>query len=84
MLERRRRALGDDHRSMMTSMNNLAVALIETGALDEADSLLTEARELQGPVLGPEHPETLRTLGNLGVSACSRGGSRTPRVFSRR
>ena len=46
-------------------MNNLALAYSDAGRLAEALPLLEQTLELRKAKLGPEHPDTLGTMGNL-------------------
>jgi tetratricopeptide (TPR) repeat protein len=46
-------------------MNNLAGALYVNGQPAEAEKLLRETLDIQRRVLGPEHPDTLLSMGNL-------------------
>ncbi|KAL5326329.1 hypothetical protein ACEPPN_007467 [Leptodophora sp. 'Broadleaf-Isolate-01'] len=48
-------------------MNNLAVALGRQGKHDEAEAIHQQELGLIERVLGPEHPETLTSVGNLAV-----------------
>ena len=47
-------------------MHNLAVLYQAQGRYGEAELLLKRALAARERVLGPEHPETLRTVGSLG------------------
>jgi non-specific serine/threonine protein kinase/serine/threonine-protein kinase len=65
-LEIRRRELGDEHSSTLTSTGNLGTLLQAQGKLDDAEPLFREALEAQRRTLGDEHPHTLGTINNLG------------------
>jgi tetratricopeptide (TPR) repeat protein len=54
-------------------MNNLAVALMEQGELAKARGLREQTLEIQRHVLGPEHRDTLRSMGNLGAVLLAEG-----------
>ena len=65
-LAKRRRVLGDDHSSTLTSVANLGQLLLELGKLDEAAPLHREAMDRSRRVLGDDHPTTLSTIDNMG------------------
>ena len=49
----------------MTSLINLAVLYKAMGGYAKAEPLLKEALETRQKVLGPEHPDTVRSLNSL-------------------
>src|SRR5262249_21983685 len=58
------RGLGRDHPETLASMANLGAALLWLERREEGCKLLTECWKLRREVHGPEHGDTLRTLGN--------------------
>jgi Flp pilus assembly protein TadD len=50
------------------SMNNLSATLNLEGRYAEAETLLRTTLEIKRRVLGPQHPETLRSMVNLATS----------------
>jgi tetratricopeptide (TPR) repeat protein len=61
----RRKTIGIEDASTLTSMNNLANALIDQGKYEEAEEMHRETLQLMRKVLGEEHPETLTSMNNL-------------------
>ncbi len=55
-LELRRKALGEEHDSTLTTMNNLGSFYKELGRYDEAEALLANAVEIRRKVLGDDIP----------------------------
>ena len=72
-LETRKRVLGDDHPTTLTSMNNLAILYWKQGRHDEAELLFLETLETRKRVLGDEHPRTASSLYNLACLEALRG-----------
>src|SRR6266852_1614294 len=64
-MEIRQRVLGPEHPDTLTSMNDLATDLDDSGHYAEAEKLEREALGISRRVLGPEHPGTLRLMNNL-------------------
>ncbi|TVQ32012.1 MAG: serine/threonine protein kinase [Phycisphaeraceae bacterium] len=65
-LEIRRRILGDEHPSTLTSIESMGGLLQNQGKLAEAEPYFREALEVSRRVLGDEHPDTLVSIGNMG------------------
>src|SRR5216684_1023813 len=65
-MEIRQRVLGPEHPDTLTSMNDLATDLDDSGHYAEAEKLEREALDISRRVLGPEHPDTLMLMSNLG------------------
>ena len=61
----RKRILGPEHPATLYSMNNLALLYGSQGRDNEAETLFTQALEIQKRILGPEHPKTLNTMFGL-------------------
>jgi hypothetical protein len=57
-LEKRKRVLGDDHPSTLSSLNNLAGLFHDKGEYDHALPLYEECLEKSKRVLGVDHPRT--------------------------
>jgi hypothetical protein len=60
-----RRVLGEEHPSMLTNANNLAILLARQGNLAEAEEVLQAALGVHHRVLGSSHTHTLLTAKNL-------------------
>jgi tRNA A-37 threonylcarbamoyl transferase component Bud32/tetratricopeptide (TPR) repeat protein len=63
----RRRALGEEHRDTLETMNALALLYEEAGKYAQAEPLHTKVLEIRRRVLGGEHRSTLNSMNNLGV-----------------
>ena len=61
----REKALGPEHPSTATSLNNLALLLNARGDLGGARPLFERALAIDEMALGPEHPDTAQSLNNL-------------------
>ena len=61
-METRKRLLGEEHPSTLTSMNNLAFIFKAQARSDEAISLMEKCFQLREQVLGPQHPYTTLSL----------------------
>jgi tetratricopeptide (TPR) repeat protein len=72
----REKALGPEHSETATSLNNLALLLLELGDLAGARPLFERALTIDERALGPEHPETATNLNNL-AGVLHRGGDLT-------
>jgi tetratricopeptide (TPR) repeat protein len=64
-LERRRRALGNDHPDTLMSIGNVAAMLQRKGKLVEAERLQREAFDASRRIFGEDHPHTITYLNNL-------------------
>jgi tetratricopeptide (TPR) repeat protein len=65
VMEERKRVLGQEHPSTLTSMNNLAEVLGSQGKYEEAERMQRQVLQLKEKVLGQEHPSTLASMNNL-------------------
>src|SRR4051812_2272258 len=65
VMETRKRVLGQEHPSTLTSMANLASTYRNQGRWKEAEELDVKAMETRKRVLGQEHPDTLTSMANL-------------------
>ena len=63
--ETRKRVLGDEHPSTLTSMANLASTYRNQRRWKEAKQLEAQVLETRKRVLGEEHPDTLTSMSNL-------------------
>ena len=61
----RKRLLGNEHPSVASSLNNLAVLYKNQGRYGEAEPLYAEAAEIFEQQLGEKHPNTQTVLGNF-------------------
>jgi tetratricopeptide (TPR) repeat protein len=60
------KALGPNHLSTLSIVNNLGVLYFNQGKLVEAGEMYQRALAGTEKVLGPDHPSTLYTVNNLG------------------
>jgi len=72
-MEIRQRVLGPEHPDTLTSMNDLALDLDDSGHYAEAEKLEREALDISRRVLGLEHPDTLMLMSNLGNTLWQEG-----------
>ncbi len=61
----RKKALGPDHPSVATSLNNPALLYKSQGRYAEAEPLSQRAMAIDEKALGPEHPDFATDLNNL-------------------
>ena len=61
------KALGPDHPSVATDLNNLGMLLQDTGDLAAARPYLERALAIDEKALGPDHPSVATDLNNLGM-----------------
>jgi tetratricopeptide (TPR) repeat protein len=73
VMERRKRVLGPEHPSTLTSIANLASTYRKQGRWKEAEDLFVQVIETRKRVLGPEHPDTLTSMGNLALTYRKQG-----------
>ena len=66
----RRRVLGEDHPSTLTSASNLAADLRALGEIEAAWELDVDTLNRCRRVLGEDHPDTLRSASNLADDLC--------------
>jgi tetratricopeptide (TPR) repeat protein len=60
-------ALGNDHATTGTSLNNLALLYQDQGRYAEAEPLLERAMKIFEAALGPDHPSTRTVKANYGL-----------------
>jgi len=65
-LELQRRALGEDHPDVLSSLSNLATLEARVGRLDDALALQQDLLARRRRVLGPDDPAVAVTLNNIG------------------
>src|SRR5713101_845463 len=82
-MEIRQRVLGPEHPDTLTSMNDLATDLDDSGHYAEAEKLEREALDISRRVLGPEHPDTLMLMSNLGNTLWQEGHYREAEKLNR-
>ncbi|WP_414579416.1 tetratricopeptide repeat protein [Anabaena sp. CCY 9402-a] len=68
-----RERFGDEHPSVATSLNNLAMLYQSQGRYTEAEPLLVEALAMTKRLLGDEHPSVAISLNNLALIYQSQG-----------
>ena len=78
------RALGPDHPSVITAVDNLGMALAAQGQRDRALELHRRALAARERTLGGQHPAIARSLENLGNDLEARGDSRQAEELHRR
>lgn len=66
-LDKRKLALGGEHRDTLRSMKDLATALKEQGRFTDAEVLLRQTLDTQKHALGPDHLDTFVTITVLAV-----------------
>ena len=71
--KRRKRVLGAEHSSTLTSIGNLASTYQNQGRWTEAEDLDVQVMETRKRVLGQEHPDTLTSIGNLASTYRNQG-----------
>ena len=67
------KALGPDHPSVATTLNNLAGLYESQGRYEEAEPLYQRALAIWEKALGPDHPSVASTLNNLAALYRSQG-----------
>jgi malate/lactate dehydrogenase len=72
-LETRKRVLGQEHHSTLSSMNNLTLTYMKQGLWTEAEELNVQVMETRKRVLGQEHPDTLTNMANLASTYTNQG-----------
>ena len=73
VMETRKRVLGEEHPSTLTTMRNLASTYRKQGRSKEAEELEVKVMETRKRVLGEEHPHTLTSMGNLASTYRNQG-----------
>ncbi|MBG1266717.1 tetratricopeptide repeat protein, partial [Nostoc sp. WHI] len=72
-LEVTKKRLGEEHPSVATSLNNLALLYNSQGRYSEAEPLFIQALALSRKLLGEEHPDVATSLNNLALLYNSQG-----------
>ena len=78
-METRKRVLGQEHPSTLTSMANLAPTYWNQRRWKEAEELDVQVVETFKRVLRREHPSTLTSMANLASTFVTRGDGRRPK-----
>ncbi|KAH8694330.1 hypothetical protein GQ44DRAFT_719472 [Phaeosphaeriaceae sp. PMI808] len=73
VIQVRKRALGAEHPSTLTSTANLASTYRDQGRWKEAEELEVHVLEIMKKVLGAEHPSTLTSTANLASTFWNQG-----------
>ncbi|MGB3491415.1 MAG: FxSxx-COOH system tetratricopeptide repeat protein [Elainellaceae cyanobacterium] len=68
-----KKALGDRHPSVATSLNNLALLYESQGRYEEAEPYYLQALEMRRELLGESHPDVATSLNNLALLYYSQG-----------
>ena len=68
-----RRLFGGDHPVLAYSINNLAIAVMKRGALEEAETLYRQTLDMEQAVYGDSHPSIAATLNNLAEVRAAEG-----------
>ena len=71
--ETRKRVLGEEHPSTLTSMGSLALTYRNQGRWKEAEQLDVQVSETRKRVFGEEHPDTLASMENLALTYGNQG-----------
>ena len=79
----RRKALGHEDELILSSINELGLALDGQGKYEEAETMYRQTLPLKEKVLGKEHPDTLRNMNNLAVVLDSQGKSKEAETIHR-
>ncbi|KDN60507.1 hypothetical protein CSUB01_06094 [Colletotrichum sublineola] len=72
-LELKKKILGEEDKSTLATMGNLAITYRYQGRLEEAERLFNSVLEISTRLLGEEHPLTLETTNDLAGIYHSRG-----------
>jgi len=83
VIEPRKRVLGAEHPSKLTSMANLAFTLKSQDRNDKAISLLEECLQLQERLLGPQHAHTKSSLETITKWQAEKSNTKRPKRFRR-
>ena len=67
------RRADDDGETLASGLDHLGLALLAQGEHGAAEAAFAEALTLRRALFGDDHPETMRTLGAIGVLARERG-----------
>jgi tetratricopeptide (TPR) repeat protein len=67
VLSLRRKNVGNEEASTLTSMNEVGLALSDQGKYKEAEAMHRQTLALSEKVLSTEHPDTLASMNNLAV-----------------
>ncbi|KAL8909884.1 MAG: hypothetical protein Q9171_004797 [Xanthocarpia ochracea] len=73
VMQTRKRVLGEEHPSTLTSMANLASTYRNQGRWKEAEELHVQVMQTCARVLGEEHPSTLTSMANLASTYSNQG-----------
>ncbi|KAL8939769.1 MAG: hypothetical protein Q9211_002587 [Gyalolechia sp. 1 TL-2023] len=73
VLETKKRVLGEEHPSTLTSIANLALTYKHRGRWKEAEELEIQVLEARKRILGEEHPDTLGSIVNLASTYWNQG-----------
>jgi tetratricopeptide (TPR) repeat protein len=73
ILEKRQKLLGQEHPSVATSLNDLAVIYDTQGRYEEAEALQIHALLMRKKLLGQEHPDVAQSLNNLAFHYANQG-----------
>ena len=63
----KKKVFGDEHPSVATGLNNLALLLYHQQKYNEAKTYMEQALNIRAKVLGPDHPKTKSVEGSLEV-----------------
>jgi hypothetical protein len=73
MMETRKRVLGEEHPSTLTSIANLASTYKNQGRWKEAEELDMQVMETSSRALGERHPDTLSSMASLASTFRNQG-----------
>ena len=72
-LSLRKRSLGSEHTSTLTSMNQIGLALSDQGRYEAAERMHEQTLAMREKTSGKEHPDTLTSMSNLALVLDSQG-----------
>ena len=84
VLSLRRKALGDEDASTLTSMNEVGLALCNQGKYEEGETMHRQTLALMEKVIGKEHPSTLMSMNNLAFVLNNQGKYKEAETMHRR
>ena len=73
VLGTQKRYLGQEHRDVATSINNLALLYLSQEQYNESEPLYLEFLEMIKVILGQEHPNVKLSINNLALLYFSQG-----------
>jgi hypothetical protein len=72
-MDMRKKLLGAEHPSTLSSMGNLASTYWNQGRWNEAEQLQIQVMDMRKKLLGAKHPDTLSSMENLASTYQNQG-----------